>query len=297
VLKLPRRWPGHRAGQHVVVEVEINGRRLYRTYSLSSAPTADRRVRITVKRQPGARVSAWLHERVRVGDVLRLSAPAGRFAPAEGSAPLLLLSAGSGITPMMAIVEDLHGRGDPRPIVFIHCCRTPGDFIFGERLRRLAANWPGFDLRVHHSASAGRFDPRQLRDLLHCQALVCGPRELTEEIKALYLAAGLGDQLISESYSGRVLPRVDATEASFPVHCSVTEQVFTAIGGISLLEAAEAARLNPKHGCRIGICKTCQCTKRSGTTQNLRTGEISSEPNELIQLCISAARSPLELAL
>lgn len=297
VLKPTARWPGHRAGQHVVVEVEINGRRVHRSFSLSSAPTPDRRLRITVKRQPGARVSGWLHEHVRIGDVLRLSAPTGRFAPAEGAAPLLLLSAGSGITPLMAIVEDLHRRGDPRAIVFIHCCRTPADFIFADRLRVLAAEWPNFELRVHYSASAGRFDVRQLSDLLHCQTLVCGPRALTQNVEALFLAAGVKDQVRSESYSGRVLPHGDATQDSFGVHCSVTEQVFTARGDTSLLEAAEAAGLKPAHGCRIGICKTCQCTKRSGTALNLRTGEISSEPNELIQLCISVARSPLELAL
>jgi ferredoxin len=73
--------------------------------------------------------------------------------------------------------------------------------------------------------------------------------------------------------------------------------VFTSLADSSLLVAAESAGLAPAHGCRIGICKTCQCSKRSGTVENLRTGEISSEPDQLIQLCVSVARSPLELAL
>jgi hypothetical protein len=73
--------------------------------------------------------------------------------------------------------------------------------------------------------------------------------------------------------------------------------VFTACADSSLLVEAEASGMTPAHGCRIGICKTCQCTKRSGTVENLRTGEISSEPNQLIQLCVSVARSPLELVL
>jgi ferredoxin-NADP reductase len=301
VLKPVRRWPGHRAGQHVVLEVEIDGRRLHRSFSLSSAPTPDRRVSITVKRQPGARVSGWLHDHVRVGDVLRLSAPAGRFGAPEGGGPLLMLSAGSGITPLMAIVEDLHARGDRRPVVFIHCCRTPADFIFGDRLRQLAQAWPALDLRLHHSVQAGRFDAqalaRALPDFPRHQALVCGPRGLTEAIERLYRDAGAADQVRSESYSGRVRSRGAFTDATHAVHCSVTEQVFTANADSSLLAEAEAAGLTPAHGCRIGICKTCQCTKRSGTVENLRTGEISSEPDQLIQLCVSVARSPLELAL
>ena len=94
-----------------------------------------------------------------------------------------------------------------------------------------------------------------------------------------------------------MLPAPAANDLSHRVHCSKTEQVFTASARSSLLGEAEAAGLRPATGCRIGICKTCQCTKRSGTGENLRTGEISSEPDELIQLCISVARSPLEWVL
>lgn len=300
VLKPGRRWPGHRAGQHVVVEVEIDGRRLHRSFSLSSAPTADRRVSITVKRQPGARVSGWLHDRV-VGDVLRLSPPSGGFIAPDGLDPLLMASAGSGITPLMAIVEDLQASGDPRTIVFLHCCRTPADFIFEGRLRALAATRPGLDLRVHVSAQAGRLDAatlaRELPDFARYQALVCGPRGLTEGIENLYRSVDAPDRVRSESYSGRVLPNTTGNDRAHAVTCSVTEQVFTASTRSSLLEAAEAAGMKPAHGCRIGICKTCQCSKRSGTVLNLRTGEISSEPDQLIQLCVSVAQSPLELAL
>ncbi len=301
VLKPVRRWPGHRAGQHVVLEVEIEGRRLHRSFSLSSAPAPDRCIRISVKRQPGARVSGWLHERVGVGDVLRLSAPAGSFGAADGASPLLMVSAGSGITPLMAIVEDLHARADHRPVVFIHCCRTPADFIFGDQLRELARVWPALDLRLHCSEQAGRLDVRSLAQMLpdyhRHQALVCGPRAMTEDIERLYRDVGAADHVRSENYSGRIPSRATATDATHAVHCSVTEQTFTSSSTASLLESAEAAGMKPAHGCRIGICKTCQCRKRSGTVENLRTGEISSEPDQLIQLCVSVARSPLELAL
>jgi ferredoxin-NADP reductase len=285
----------------VVVEVEIDGRRLHRSFSLSSAPTPDRRVSITVKRQPGARVSGWLHDRVRVGDVLRLSAPLGHFEAPCGAEPLLLISAGSGITPLMAIVEDLQARGDPRSIVFLHGCRTPAEFIFGDRLRKLAQVCPALELRAHYSAQAGRIDARLLAQMLpdfhRYQTLACGPGSLVAGVEDLFRAAGVPDQVRSESYSGRVVPRGAASEQSHAIHCSVTERVFTARADSSLLTQAEAAGMTPAHGCRIGICKTCQCTKRSGTVENLRTGEISSEPDQLIQLCVSVARSPLELVL
>lgn len=301
VLQPGRRWPGHRAGQHVVVEVEINGRRLQRSFSLSAAPRTDRTLKITVKRQPGARVSAWLHAALRIGAVLHLSAPAGDFLTPEGADPVLLLSAGSGITPLMAMLEALHAQQPQRRVVVVHACRTPRDLIFGERLQQLARDWPSLQVQLHFSAQAGRFDARTLAQCLpdyrKFQARVCGPRGLVEGIEALYRDAGIPERMRSESYLGRVLPASAVNDLTHRVHCAKTEQVFTASARASLLTEAEAAGLRPAHGCRIGICKTCQCRKRSGTVENLRTGEISSDPDELIQLCISVARSPLELVL
>lgn len=294
------RWPGHRAGQHVVVEAEIDGRRVHRSFSLSSPPTVDGRVRITVKSSPGARMGGWMRH-LRPGDVLRLSAPQGDFLAPARDESLLLLSAGSGITPLMAIAEDLHARGQASRVTFVHSCRTRDDLIFAARLEELARQWPAFDLRLHFSAASGRLDGASLAPVLqgldYCPALVCGPRGLVDGVQGLYREAGAGDRVRSESYRGRVLPSPSGAAVSHAVHCEITEQMFTASSETSLLEAAEAAGLRPAHGCRIGICRSCQCTKRSGSVQNLRTGLVSSEPDELIQLCISAARSPVELAL
>jgi|CXWL01.1.fsa_nt_gi ferredoxin-NADP reductase len=302
VLQPARKWPGHRAGQHVVVEVEIDGRRLHRSFSLSSNPTGDGRVHITVKRQSGARVSGWMHEHLEPKQVVQLSAPSGEFvAPESGAEPLLLLSAGSGITPAMAILRDLRARQHAGPIVFLHSCRTEQDLIFAQELRKLAASWPGLDLRIHLSAVSGRLDAAVIESLLpdyaRYLAMVCGPAGLTEAVTALYHAAGIPERVRSESYSGRVLPRGGASDAIHAVHCKVTERAFTARADRGLLGEAELAGLAPKHGCRIGLCKTCQCLKKSGSVENLRTGLTSSEPDELIQLCVSVARSPLELAL
>jgi len=117
-------WPGHRAGQYVPVDVEIDGKRVRRCYSISSAP--GERIAITVKRVADGRVSTWVHERIQRGDVLPLGAPAGDFVVAE-EAPgkLLLISGGSGVTPVMAILRDLAARGEVRDVVFVHCARRP----------------------------------------------------------------------------------------------------------------------------------------------------------------------------
>ena len=74
-----------------------------------------------------------------------------------------------------------------------------------------------------------------------------------------------------------------------------SQRTFTATGTAPLLVEAERAGLNPRYGCRMGICRTCQCVKLNGTVENLRTGAVSSEPGEQVQLCISRARSDLVL--
>jgi stearoyl-CoA 9-desaturase NADPH oxidoreductase len=302
VLRPNARWPGHKAGQHVVVQVEIDGVRHHRSFSLSSAPRADGTLRITAKRHSQSRVARWIHEELRVGEVLTISAPAGEFVlPATTPQRLLLISAGSGITPAMAVLQELKRRDDKADVVFVHTCRTPDDRIFARELELIASDWPGLRIELHHSAEAGRLDIARLQalvpDFAGRTSYFCGPPALGDAVRTLYRQHHAEAQLRSEDYGGRIAAR--RVDALAPAHvtCARSKQAFTASGAQPLLIEAEAAGLKPRFGCRIGICRTCQCRKRSGSVENLRTGEISAEPDQLIQLCISAARSDLELDL
>ncbi len=125
---------------------------------------------------------------------------------------------------------------------------------------------------------------------------LCGPASFMAACRAQWETAGLADRLHLESFG--VVPQpssepVTATE----IRCARSERVFTSDGSTPLLVAAEQGGLRPRYGCRMGICHTCSCVKTSGTVENLRTGEISSEPGERIQLCISRARTDCTLEL
>ena len=125
VLEPNRHWPGHLAGQFVPVEVEVDGVTMVRCYSISSAPH-QKHLALTVKRVPSGRVSGALHDRLRVGDVLRLGAPTGDFVlPAQPPKKLLLLSGGSGVTPVMSILRSLaNANANAMPdVVFLHAAR------------------------------------------------------------------------------------------------------------------------------------------------------------------------------
>lgn len=294
-------WAGAQAGQFVRVAVEIDGRRVERAYSLSSRPGA-RRIAFTVKRQAGGLVSNHLHDGVKVGDVLTLSQAHGEFVlPAALPAKILLLSAGSGITPVMAMLRDLQARHYQGDVVFVHVCRTPADLIFAQALESIAAEYPELSLLVHCDEDQGPFTPHALEwavpDLAERSTWMCGPGGFMDAVHAYWRNEAMVVPLHSERFVAA--PLLPTREPGTPVQVTLlaSAATFTTRGSDPLLVQAERAGLSPKHGCRIGICRSCQCMKTHGTVENLQTGELSSEPNQLIRLCISAARTDVALDL
>jgi ferredoxin-NADP reductase len=305
VLRPNAAWRVHRAGQYTSVEVEIDGVRARRCYSISSPP-GEALVSITVKRVSGGRVSSWLHEHVRTGHILRLGAPAGDFVlPAATPDKLLLLSGGSGITPVMSMLRDLAARDAIHDVVFVHHARTRADVIFGEELADLATHHTGLRLLLclDDDASAPRgFDEAYFAtlvpDFAERSTFLCGPRPLMDRAERLWERVGASDLLELERFAPALtLVPLEASANGVQVRLARSGRDVVANGPGSLLEQLERAGENPAHGCRIGICHTCKCRKEKGTVQNLVTGEVSSEPDQEIQLCISVPRSDLELNL
>ncbi|MDG9930196.1 MULTISPECIES: NO-inducible flavohemoprotein [unclassified Pseudomonas] len=126
-------------GQYIGLRLVIDGEEVRRNYSLSTAPDG-REYRISVKREPGGRVSSHLHERIGEGDEIELFVPAGDFTLNRSARPLVLIGAGVGITPLMAMLEAAVHSG--RPIRFIHCARHAGVQAFAARVDELVAAHP-----------------------------------------------------------------------------------------------------------------------------------------------------------
>jgi stearoyl-CoA 9-desaturase NADPH oxidoreductase len=301
VLHPNRRWPGFRAGQHIGVEVEIGGVRHQRRYSLSSLPGRGH-VAFTVKRQSAGKVSSWLHAQIHPGDVLTLDAPAGDFVLPERLPPrLLMLSAGSGVTPLMAMVRTLAAARARVDVAFVHVARRPADAIFAAELRALTTAWSGLRVQHHHSETSGRFDvaalERAVPDYGDRLSFLCGPAGFMTTMREHWEARGLDSRLRLESFGAPCATAPRGATTALEVRCTRSERLFTAPGIDPLLAEAERAGLRPRYGCRMGICHTCSCVKRSGIVENLLTGELSTEPDERIQLCISRARTDLTLDL
>lgn len=301
VLAPNARWTGHRAGQHVTVAVEIDGVRVRRCYSLSSAPGAAHPT-ITVKRVPGGRVSGFLHDHIREGDVIGLEGVGGDFvAPVRVSRPLLFIAGGSGITPILSMLDDLAARGGLADAVVLDHVRSAEDVIGRSRLASLQACHPG--LRVHvlrddDPGGPGRFDPAHVAGLVPDAAArdvyLCGPAGLMDAVQAWWDGVQPSRPLHRETFRMEVpVPRPGAAvRVTLPDGAAVTLS-----GQGTLLEQLEQAGLSPRNGCRMGICRTCTCRKSRGVVEDIRTGAVSDGPDEDISLCVSVPRTDLELDL
>jgi ferredoxin-NADP reductase len=317
VLRPGRGWRGHRAGQHVRVSVAIDGRLVTRTYSISSAP--ERRggsIDITVKAQ--GRVSNALHA-IEVGAFVTLGAANGEFLVPEANElaqqpelaqRLLFVTGGSGITPIAAMLRSLAARKVMPDVVHVHYARTAEDVIFGEELRSLAVDHPGYRLvEIHTASDRRRFDTARLAahvpDWRSREAWACGPQGLLDAIGLVYASqphVGHGERQPRRLHVERfraalaVLP-ANASGGRVRFAASAPQQLIEADAATPLLHVAERAGLAPKSGCRMGICHTCDSTLVSGCVRDLRTGVAIDEPGARVQICVCAAAGDVELSL
>jgi ferredoxin-NADP reductase len=301
-------WEGFRAGQFVRLSVEIDGVRHIRCYSpASSAHTGDL-IELTAHAQPDGRVSPFLRVSARVGAVFALSQAEGEFlVPDERPRALLLISGGSGITPVMSILRTLCEEGHDGPVAFMHYARDEADVAYDAELRALAARHPNVQLLRGYSRQprggelTGRFDRAHVRATgIHpaeAQTFACGPTGLVDAVGALWAEDGLDERLHVERFVPPGPPRVDPASPPVGTVRFSTSGVQAPNSGVPLLFQAEAAGLTPKFGCRLGVCHTCACRKVEGTVRDIRNGDICDAPDELIQICINVPVGDVTLAI
>lgn len=298
VLRPNGNWRGFLAGQHVAFTIEIDGVRRTRCYSLAcSAYCLDGLLELTVAAAPEGLVSRHLHFNVRPGTVVGLSQAQGGFTlPDDCPEHILLISGGSGITPVMSMLRTLCEDGfcaadGPGRVTFLHYARSADHVAYRDELAVLAAEHPGLRLlRAYTRGSggelAGRFEPEHLPSLgSDAAAWVCGPAGLVDAVRALWDCTGISVPLQTEQFTAPTpaLP-TDNGEPYGEVRFTRSGRQFANTGG-TLLAQAEAAGMTPEFGCRMGICLTCTSRKTTGSVRHLHTGELSTEPDSEIQLC------------
>lgn len=304
ILRPNRVWQGHRAGQFIQASVEIDGVRHTRCYSPASPQGRRRELEITIKRHPDGLVSNFLADRAEPGMVIGLSQAQGDFhLPDSRPESILLIGAGSGITPLMAILRTLCEEGHGGEIALLQYAPDPARTIYRRELDRLAAETPNFTLSRSYTRApgAGELDghfssahiPQGARGF-EAETFACGPPALLDAVRGTW-ANGHEQRLQVESFVPPSPAPVGEPGIGSIRFASSNLEVENS--GASLLEQAERAGAPAQSGCRMGICHTCTCRKVSGAVKNLRTGEVSSAPDEEIQLCVSTSLSDLVIDL
>lgn len=288
-----RSWKGHIPGQYVRIGVDVDGVRLWRTYSLTSETTT-RDISITVKAIDGGKVSNYLVRRATPGTVVQLEQATGDFTLREGTSKALFVTAGSGVTPVMGMLRNHLDELDD--VVVVHSSPTKSDAIFGGELRMLARHGK-IRLVERHTSTDGRLTPDALEDLVpdytDRDTWACGPGEFLDALEEHWKDA---NRLHTERFRTSIASTGDGGAVTFARSGKTVE----ADGSQSLLDAGEDAGVIMPSGCRIGICHGCVVPLREGTVRDLRDGQITSAaPGDgvLIQTCISAASGPCDIEL
>jgi len=277
--------PAARPGQYLTLRIQPDdgARPLLRNYSMSGPPGAGY-YRISVKREPDGVASGYLHTRLAVGDELDIGAPRGTFILGDSDAPVLLISAGIGATPVLAMLHALVLERSAREIWWLHGARSPRDQSFATEASTLLASLPNVHVHVYYSRGhTGRLTPEALAELDlpgNAEAYLCGPAPFMDEISGGLAALGIEAAHIHTEPFGPaagLTPGI-ATAPARPPHPPAGEPgtgptIEFARSSLavpwsgeyaSLLELAEACDVPVRWSCRTGVCHNCETTLIEG---------------------------------
>jgi ferredoxin-NADP reductase/MOSC domain-containing protein YiiM/ferredoxin len=312
--------PSAQAGQYLTVRVrpDADAPALARSYSLSDLPD-ERGYRISVKRE-GA-VSRYLHDDVKVGDVLDAAAPRGSFVLREGTRPVVLVSAGVGATPVLAMLHALVNEHSERPVWWIHGARNRDQHAFGDEVDGLLAALAGGHRVLAYSRPSdgdapdlvGRLDLATLADLpTDADYYLCGPDGFMGAVGAALTARGVAPERISTEAFGAVpvyasglvksgdrAPHApDGPPGSGPVVTFVRSNVAVPWDDRfpNLIDLAEACDVPVGFGCRNGVCHNCESGLVEGAVA-YDPEPLEAPPDGRVLVCCSRPLSELALDL
>ncbi len=208
----------YKPGQFISLELFIDGKKVIRSYSISSSPSRSFYVSVTVKRVHNGLVSNWLHDNLKVGDKINANGPFGKFNCFDNPAEkMLLISGGSGITPMMSILRWVCDTGSRADIIFLHNAQTPKDLIFHDELKLLSKQNYNVKLAlcvsnpndIEWDGHLGRISSQSLNniapDINQRAIFVCGPAPYMDAVHHIVQGMGFNmENYFSESFGSPI---------------------------------------------------------------------------------------------
>ena len=287
------------AGQHHPVIVEIAGRRYERIYSLTQIDA--QHLRLTVKKVADGIVSNWFISESKIGDVFELGQPYGDMQQNIKTPNLIMLAAGSGITPMLSLITAIKQSQqlDKVQVQLLYWVKQRSDAAFVEYFEKVAQQYPNFNYQVFYTQETPndeRLNAEHLAlvdDVENSTIYACGPSGFVATVEQLFEKA---PAVLTEAFS---LTNESSADDIGYVNVTLTQsnKVIAIPKGQSILVSLEHEGLKPTHGCRMGICNKCVCNKSQGSTRNLLNGSENTEPSQLLKICVNSAKSDLVIDL
>jgi ferredoxin-NADP reductase/DMSO/TMAO reductase YedYZ heme-binding membrane subunit len=291
----------YQPGQYANLSLDINGTKIIRSYTIASSPTRRAYCELTIKKeQPGGGGSLFMHSNIHEGDLINISAPAGRFTFTGTEADsIVLIGGGVGITPLMSVIRYLTDRCWKGDIYLAYCAKTPADLIFRLELEYLAGRFPNFHPYITLSRAQepewtgprGRLTkdslmqhiPQLATRLVH----ICGPTEMMDPVRQMLTEAGVpAANIKTEVFVSRgTVPPTDSPSTQAPAPdlketispmpgngadqtCTInfarSKKTLQITPQTTVLEAAENAGIDLPYDCRSGFCGTCKTKLTAG---------------------------------
>src|SRR5580698_668208 len=304
-----------RPGQFLTFHWTIDGRRVTRSYTISSSPVHENYVEITPKRIEDGCVSVFLNERAKLGLAVEASGPYGQFYFDETlHKSIVLIAAGSGITPMISMLRYIDNLELATSVTLLYCVRTAADVIFHTELARLGRSLPNFMYEICLSrpdptwkGRSGRlteeFISQYVTDLNAPTFFLRGPKGFMDNARQILSTLGVNqDRILQESF-GESKPTTESRSLETrPVETVVfihSQKVCQASAGGTLLDLAERNEVQIPYGCRQGLCGTCATRVLSGTVQMDVEGGLTAEQKNagFVLPCVSRAEGTVVLAV
>lgn len=282
------------AGQYFLFDFEHGAEKESRCYSISSSPHRSKSFSITVKRVVGGKISNWLHDHLMPGKTVQAKGPLGEFIrPLEPGGKLLLLSGGSGITPLMSILRDVAESYECADIVFMHAARSPKDIIFRDELSWRARQLKALRLCFLPETTAGdpawsgltgRLSADYMRlavpDIAERVVMCCGPSPFMAAARNIALQLGVpAEHYLEERFDATVTddsPIPDSTSVGQIFQVSFAQQArsIELRAGSTVLAAAKKHGVRIPSSCSNGVCGTCKSRLLSGSVDMHHQGGI-----------------------
>ena len=294
-------------GQFLNIQLTIDGKRINRSYTLASSPTHSDACELSIKREPMGLASRFIHETFKVGDVLKVSGPSGKFIfTGENASGVVLISGGVGITPVMSILRYLTDRAWTGAIHFLIVAKTEQDLIFRDELQWLQSRHPNLHICItltrpdsssmwtgERGRATAELLTRVVPNLTQLPVYLCGPTEMMDATSELLISLGVpASKIRTEAFAGRKSSATDVESGtalvgdSAPATFSATRTSMRPTMGetatilfsrsacsiqadadTTILEAAESLSIDIPYECRSGICGQCKTRLLEGTVQ------------------------------